>query len=160
MQYEAKQTSFLGSLYNYTKDNELKKDPDLLEYYKVPTQSVVKIYGDTPTPITGQVYAEKNNNYVLFIGGDNPLVHFHTETSERKSLLVVKDSFGNALIPYLTAHYKDIYVVDYRYFKGNILRLMKRHDIKELLYAHNTFAANTKTTTKLGLQMLNKEHKQ
>ncbi len=31
---------------------------------------------------------------------------------------------------------------------------MKRHDIKELLYAHNTFAANTKTTTKLGLQML------
>ena len=154
MQYEAKKASFLGSLYNYTKDNELKKNPDLLEYYKVPTQSVVKIYGDAPTPIAGQVYAEKNNNYVLFIGGDNPLVHFHTETSERKSLLVVKDSFGNALIPYLTAHYKDIYVVDYRYFKGNILRLMKRHDIKELLYAHNTFAANTKTTTKLGLQML------
>ncbi len=34
----------------------------------------------------------KKYNYVLFIGGDNPLVHFHTETSERKSLLVVKDS--------------------------------------------------------------------
>lgn len=88
---------------------------------------------------------------MFFIGGDNFLVYFYMEISERKSLLVVKDLFGNVLIFYFIVYYKDIYVVDYCYFKGNILCLMKCYDIKELFYVYNIFVVNIKIIIKFGL---------
>lgn len=155
MQFVRKEKTFLGSLYNYTKDAQLKKNPDILEYYKVPTEPTVTVFTKQQTSFKGQLYSEKNNSYLVFLGGDFPLVHIQNNKVESRSLLVIKDSFGNALIPYLTSHYRDIYVVDYRYFKNSIPKLIKKYAIKELLYAHNTFAANSKAASKFGEIMLN-----
>lgn len=158
MAFIRKEKSFLGSLYNYTKDKELRKDPDILEYYKVPSSSKLTMYHESKKGIRGSLYGEKNNSYLLFIGGDYPLGHIRTENNSSRKLLVIKDSFGNALIPYLSAHYSDIYVVDYRYFKNNVVDLMKRYQIDELLYVHNTFAANSTVSVKYGLGLLNRRN--
>lgn len=156
MKLVKKEKTFLGSLYNYTKDSQLKKNPDILEYYKVPVEPTVKVFYKQRASFKGQLYSEKNNSYLLFLGGDFPLIHIQNNQAEARNLLVIKDSFGNALIPYLTHHYRDIYVVDYRYFKESIPKLIKEYAIKELLYAHNTFAANSRAASKFGEMMLNR----
>ena len=51
--------------------------------------------------------------------GDNPLTEIHNEQkADGSSIIVVKESFGNAFVPFLVDHYEYVYVVDYRYFKS------------------------------------------
>lgn len=45
-----------------------------------------------------------------------------------KTLFVIKDSYANSLIPLLTAHYENIYVVDLRYFNGKLFQLMEQYE--------------------------------
>lgn len=153
MQYVKAEKTFLGSLFSYTKDRELKKNPDILEYYKIPNNTQVTIHKGGKQS-TGALYVEWSNNYGLFLGGDHPLTHIHTDNNSGRKLLMIKDSFGNALAPYLAAHYDDIYVIDYRYFKKSIPKFMEQNNIGEFLYAHNTFAMNSQAAVKLGRGML------
>ena len=37
---------------------------------------------------------------------------------------MIKDSYGNALIPYLVDHYQYLYWIDFRYYKGSIYDLV------------------------------------
>lgn len=149
--------TFLGSLFSYTKDQALKKNPDLLEYYKIPNSYKVTIHkGKAQT--AGDLYVSWSNNYGLFLGGDHPLTHIHADNGSGRKILMIKDSFGNALAPYLAAHYDDVYVVDYRYFKKSlgktVPQFMKENGVGEFLYAHNTFAMNSQAAVKLGRDML------
>lgn len=156
MQHVTTEGTFLGSLFNYTKDQELKKNPDTLDYYKIPGDYTVTIYPKSnPKGIPGQLLVENSKSYGVFLGGDWPLTHIkNNQPQNNKKLLVVKDSFGNALSTYLGYHYSDVYVIDYRHFKGNIPQFIAENGITDFLYAHNTFAANSKAVVKYGMQML------
>ena len=58
-----------------------------------------------------------SSKYNCFIGGDQPLATIVNESiEEESSIIVVKDSYGNAFTPFLTAHYRTVYVVDPRHF--------------------------------------------
>ena len=48
--------------------------------------------------------------------------------SEGKSLFVIKDSYANCLIPFLTEHYETIYVLDLRYYKGSLFSMLETYD--------------------------------
>ena len=52
---------------------------------------------------------------------------------------MIKDSYGNAFVPYLASHYEEVFILDYRYFVGNIKTLLEDNGIQNLLFAHNTF---------------------
>lgn len=127
-----------------------------MEYYKIPNKTTVTNHknGYKSGGTAGLLYAEFGRDYGLFLGGDLPLVHIKSDVEHERKIVIIKDSFGNALAPYLAAHYSDVYVVDYRYFKGNIPTMMRELGIKELLYAHNTFAANSQSAVNYGNQML------
>lgn len=147
--------TFLGSLYQYTHDEDLTKHPDTLDYYKIPNGVSVRVFNKGTTDgIKGSLYADKAKGYPIFLGGDFPLMQIKSDVANTRKILIVKDSFGNALSTYLAANYNEVYVVDYRYFKGNIPQLMKEYGIQELLYAHNSFAANSKAVVKYGTDML------
>ena len=53
--------------------------------------------------------------------------------------MVIKDSFGNALVPFLLPHYEEIYVVDSRFYSisaagKNIVEFIKEKGIGEVLF--------------------------
>ncbi len=50
-----------------------------------------------------------------------------------KKILVIKDSYGNAFIPFLLPHYSDILVADPRYFTNNIYDAIQDNKIDEVL---------------------------
>ena len=58
-----------------------------------------------------------------------------------RKLAIVKDSYGNALVPCLTGSFEDIYVVDARYFEVNAISQFTEWGITDLLFAMNTFSA-------------------
>lgn len=68
---------------------------------------------------------------------DRPWAHITTHTNNSRKLLVIKDSYGNALVPFLLPHYGEIFVVDPRQFDQQIVPFIQKHHIQEILYINN-----------------------
>lgn len=61
--------------------------------------------------------------YVLYSYGDNPLVKITNEEAlNLKKLLIVKDSFSNVFHPYFSLYFKQVDVIDLRYYKDVLLK--------------------------------------
>ena len=142
---------FLGSFYNKTGSSEMKKTPDELIAYQPYFESTLvftktdgtKYNWDLVHDVTN--YAS-NSKYSAFTAGDNPMtVIENTTRSKGKSLLVIKESFGNAVIPFLVAHYKNVYVIDYRYYNGGIIQFAKQNKINDVLFINNVSAVRSST---------------
>ena len=66
-----------------------------------------------------KVNEDVDNKYLTFMGGDHPIAIVETDT-DGPCILVIKESYGNALISWLTNHYSKIILIDPRqYFDKN-----------------------------------------
>lgn len=135
---------FLGSSYTKTLDKSLEKNPDKVTAYKPYTPYEYRmVFGDKEkkADIIDMKYVNDiNNKYLAFIstGGATWSV-IRTDVKNGRRLMVVKDSFGNALVPFLLPHYEEIYVVDSRFYSisatgKNIVQFVKDHGINEVLF--------------------------
>jgi len=140
---------FLGTFYSQTGDPVLQQNPDSLTYYilDVEYESFMR-QKDQPNTLTkmpgiwGEI-ASMTNSYSIFLYGDFPLEKIVTENQNGRKIVVVKESYGNAFVPFLLSHYQEIYVVDQRYFQTSLLELMEENGVTDLLFINNIFAANT-----------------
>ena len=73
-------------------------------------------------------YLDTKNQYGFFLNDNHAFIEIHTGYNPGKTLFVIKDSYANSLIPLLTAHYENIYVVDLRYFNGKLFQLMEQYE--------------------------------
>lgn len=81
--------------------------------------------------------------YGVFIWGDAPLfVEYNDALNNGKKIAVVKESYGNAFVPYLTNNYEEVHVIDFRYFGQNLKSYMQDNDIDEVLFINNVMSAN------------------
>ncbi len=142
--------NFLGTLYYKTLSKDLASHPDTVEYFKVPFKTDALYFPKGMTHgLPTKLYAENakgGNSYGVFLGSDFPLMKVVSENKTGKKIVVIKDSYGNAFVPYLSSHYEEVYIIDYRYFQGNIKTLIKNNGIQEVLFAHNTFMLNSQYT--------------
>ncbi len=151
--------NFIGTLYYYTRSEDLKQNKDYVEYFKIPntTKSTYfdeKLITEKRTKLFAE-FARGGNSYGVFLGGDYPLMHIKSDVKNGQKILIVKDSYGNAFSPFLCAHYEDVFVVDYRYLKYNIKSIMKKYGINNLMFAHNVFVLNSSFTTYQESRFLN-----
>ena len=74
-------------------------------------------------------------------GGNTSVIDIRTVSTSQKRLLVVKDSFANCFIPFLAPYYREIVVVDPRYYSGTMADIMDTYRITDalILYSGNTF---------------------
>lgn len=88
---------------------------------------------------------ETRDKYAMFFGGNHSKVVITTPTEENRTLLVIKDSYANSLVPFLAPFYRKIVLVDPRYFYDDLEELMQVEEIQEVLYLYNanTFYADT-----------------
>lgn len=85
--------------------------------------------------------------YSTFMGGDLNTTSVYTSVANGRHLLVLKDSYGNALPAYLFGSFEEIHVVDCRYFLDNIGTFIKEHAITDLLFANNLIHASSPKTS-------------
>lgn len=130
---------FYGSL--YSKSGFRRLQPDSIELY-VPKedQSYTVEYVEeqqTSNSLYEMDNLNKKDKYTVFLNGNHAIIHITTGHPEGKKLLVVKDSYANSLIPFLTKHFSEIYVADLRYFEENLVKLVQEQGIHDMLLLYN-----------------------
>lgn len=134
---------FLGSFYNDTKDSKLKANPDTVVAYKPNADSILHVTASDGTKYDWPVIYDVTNygaslKYSTFIASDNPYtVIENKELTDGSSCIVVKESFGNAFVPFLVDHYETIYVIDYRYWSGSIEELAREKGVSDVIFLNN-----------------------
>lgn len=66
---------------------------------------------------TGEVVLD-NHSYTSFIGGDHPITKIETDVKNGNTLVIIKESYGNAFATWAVNNYETIYAVDPREFNG------------------------------------------
>lgn len=138
---------YVGTLYGYSGDVALKNNPEAFFYYK-PQAAYTTTYWnpDLTSKRSGALLLNLDNLkpvswYMVYLGGDARITHVETEVNNDRTLVIIKDSYGNALVPWLTSSFSDIYVVDLRYFEQNIITYIQNVGATDVLFAMNTFSA-------------------
>lgn len=83
---------------------------------------------------------KKKDKYTVFLEGNHPIVKINTTSKSDKKLLLIKDSYANSFVQFLTTHYSQIVMVDPRYYYDDIESLIKNEGTTDILYLYN---ANT-----------------
>ncbi len=129
---------FFGT--SYRKANFYLGNPDDIYIYepkeKINLNIIVNGKEETDS-LYDATYLNKTDKYSYFLGGDKSLIEIETSVNNQKTLLIVKDSFANSFIPFLTNHYEKIIVIDPRYFNMSIEELVKEKEIDEVLLLFN-----------------------
>ncbi len=153
-------TGFLGTLYNSSLDKNLAANPDTVEYYVTDLpyeQTNTKKDGTTYKGRLISEYADgRTNGYLTFMGGDIPLATIRTENTSGRSIIVFKESYGNAFIPFLVPHYDTVYVADIRSFPYNAVTFIQNNHIGEVLFLNNIMTSNTSARVANILELLRK----
>ena len=115
--------NFRGNLYNRT----LYKDimPDLLDIYEYPDGAQVTACmasdGEGHT-VESSLYdmdmLETSDMYRMYLGKEVPVLDIETSLNNQRKLLVIKDSYADCFIPFLTQHFSRITVVSPEHMKG------------------------------------------
>ena len=154
LNYSVINDSYSGSMYTFTKDSRVKNFKDTIESWttkKKMTMTVTTSYGGINT--YDSCITPYGNNYVSFIAGDNPYTVINVpENPQDKNILVLKDSFGNAFVPYLCEHYGNIIVVDVRYTDMNVYEHLKDYGLTDIVFVNNVQAALSTTWSKMYLK--------
>ena len=148
---------FLGTLYSKTgQPAAMAGHPDIVEAYVPKGTNDEYIYdanggdrtryrGGVVRTDTDKFYANPASKYNCFLMGDHPLIEIHNENvsaaGKGKTVLLVKESFGNAFAPFLVDSYEYVYVVDYRYYKGTLSELVNDKGVDDVIFLNNVVAA-------------------
>lgn len=157
--------NFLGTFYASSNQSPaLAANPDTVTAYIPNGTNTVTTYfpngkekfKEIKWPIVNDVsdYA-KSELYATFSAGDQPYNYAHNEKiTDGSSVLVVKDSFGNAFIPFMVDHYEHIYWIDYRSYKRwckwaeiddcSISDLVERQNIQDVILCNNINTTGSK----------------
>ena len=82
------------------------------------------------------------DKYQVFLNGNHPLIEIETDKNLDKKILVIKDSFANNFVPFLTENYGNIFLIDLRYYTESINEFIKNNDINEVLFLYNVNTFN------------------
>lgn len=146
---------FYGTFYFFmNRPESLKGHPDQVTAYQGSMNSMQytdskgnlqegKLINDASQMLPG-------NKYNCFMLGDHGYVEIHNEGAPRKkSILILKDSYGNAFVPLLAQDYRDVYVVDYRHYQGNASSLIQEKGIEEILFLNNIMGIGESLSQKM-----------
>ncbi len=85
----------------------------------------------------------KKDKYQVFTGGNHPLINIKTANNLDKKLLIVKDSYANSMIPFLTENYGEIDVIDLRYYTDSLQDFINTKNITDILFMYNVNTFNS-----------------
>lgn len=84
---------------------------------------------------------QKKDKYAYFLSGNYGQVHIQNQKAaskaKGKNILIIKDSFANSFVPFATQDYENIYMVDLRYYNGDMKSYLQEHNITDVLVLYN-----------------------
>lgn len=130
-------TNFLGTMHSQAR---VPVEPDTIEAYipqvlRGDAGNAMQVYYDLSEESHDTLYEAKyldtKNQYGYFLDDNHPFIEINTgvtdEEAKGKTLFILKDSYANCFVPFLTEHYETIYVMDLRYFRGKLFPFMEEY---------------------------------
>ena len=135
-------TTYKGSDFTYTKDIRFDGKLDYVYAYVASVSDVLEIKDNDDTLVLkSNVINRKSKTYGAFMGGDHPYeVVTIEENDPNKCAIVIKDSFGNAFVPYLVSNYGKIFVVDPRFADFDLMERISGYNIVDIIAVFAIFA--------------------
>ena len=139
--------SFSGTLASKSGCHAVQDSIEVFEPLGTDVQYYV-IYSDThekSASLYQSAYLKEKDQYAVFLGGNHPMVTIRTTNNNNRSLLVIKDSYANSLIPFLVPYYEEIILVDPRYYYDSVESIISSELITDVLFLYNldTFLGDT-----------------
>lgn len=140
-------TGYIGSLYSFCtspKPESLKANPDYTVGH-IPAAQYSMTYTDmSKQNKTGPVINTSAQSYAgMFLCGDEPFADITTTAGTGKKLIVFKESYGNAFVPFMIDYYDEIIVIDIRHFLGSTASVIKQYGITHALIINNLQGAES-----------------
>lgn len=136
---------FYGSLY-YKNGAQIGSPDKLYLYIQEDNKPLITKYFDTkaksPT-LYDYSKLDGRDPYEVFTGGNHTQIKIRTNVKTDKKLLVIKDSYANAMLPFLVNNYSEINVIDLRYYTGTVEEVINNNDITDVLMLYNVNTFNT-----------------
>ncbi len=137
---EMDQGTYIGSLFwNAPNSSKLKKDN--LYAYCPPGDITMSITDSSGYSFEAPLILDKTNDdpntkYVSFLTGDHPLCTIvNNDIKDDSSCVIIKDSFGNPVAPYLTQNYHTVYAIDFRTYRQFLLQdFVKEYDVDDVIF--------------------------
>lgn len=124
--------NFRGSL--DSKSSYYNSAIDEILFYLPKNYDEIKVKGDDKEiKVLNKDEFKNKDKYKALFSGNYGLVEIEGNPESDKTLLIVKDSFANAVASLLTNEYKTIYMVDKRFFNQKINDFIKENDIDTCL---------------------------
>ena len=136
-------TEFYGTIHNKL---NITMKPDTI--YKQDSDTHFEVYYDLGSKDFGLYfddYLEKKDKYAYFLDANHGLIQIkNKDIQSDEKLLIIKDSYANCLIPFLAENYKEVEVIDLRFFNLPISSYLKNKEFDRIivLYNKNGFATN------------------
>lgn len=140
---------FLGSLYTAgNRSPELAANPDtVIAYYPKGTRKITITDDDynfaEADIISDATYYDSGAKYTAFVMGDVPFSYAHNENlHDGSAVVVIKDSMGNAFVPWLVDHYEYTYWLDARYTKETLSQMILDYHVQDIIYEVGLYGAS------------------
>lgn len=135
---------FLGTFYSSSgQSTELAKTPDTVIAYEPFNNVDFTITQKDGASFKWKVIADATDyaqsmKYTAFIGADQPYsVIENLDKDDGETCLVIKDSFGNAFVPFLIPHYKTIHIIDPRHYELTLSEFSQNKKIDDIIFISN-----------------------
>lgn len=140
---------YVGSLYGYSNENpKMKKNPDKFTFYKPKNNFTVSVYDPNYKYLYDMPLAFHDGTDYMIYGADNQINHVKTDCDNGRKLVIIGDSYDNALFLNLTNSFSEIWVCDmravtsaYTYFNLNIIDFIQKMGATDVLFNMDTFSA-------------------
>lgn len=131
---------FLGTYYSKVLFDSIK--PDKIYAYKEFKDYNIQYDGITSNSLYDKSKLKGKNKYQYFLNGDPAMAVI--EGAGKGEVLIFKDSFAHAYIPFLTKEYSKIHVVDPRYSNVNIVDYIQQNrNISKIYYIYSLSSLNS-----------------
>ena len=137
-------TEFYGTVFSSSGVRWVK--PDTITTY-VPEDGITVVshtYDNSGNPVEEQraLYVESflsvKDKYSMFLGGNQSLgVVTNTNNPDGPKLLIIRDSYADSLVPFLTAHYSEIHLIDPRYYHLSVKDYVEQNGIDQALVLYS-----------------------
>lgn len=116
-------------------------DPDTMEIFVNAPEGLKVTSYPQGSPVEGKLYdfsfLEKKDKYSMFMGGNCPMHVIETGNEDKPSLLILRDSYTDSLIPFLLDNFSEIHVLDLRYYRASLKAYMEQNNFDNVLVCYS-----------------------
>ena len=135
---------FQGSLYSKAPVSFAAREE--IEYFYNPAgQYDIRLMKEEKS-LEGFLVEEKlgeKDKYAAFFGGNYGEMRIQSNARSQQKILVLKDSYANIMLPFLADAVSDLYVLDLRYYTGDVAEYIKENEISQVVLCYNVDFWNT-----------------